>query len=109
LPITNTTGPIKGCEDADLCIVIFKETKSSTWGWGPGSDDMGKKSLNLPLLWRKPQKAQVQNFPILLIKNRRLSASLECLKNSLAQSADMLRLEMSWTIHWLLWSLKGEW
>jgi len=34
-------------------------------GWGPGSNEVGQKSLNLALLWRHPQKSsnpKLSNF-----------------------------------------------
>jgi len=42
-----------------------KETKIAPWGWVPGPDDCGSiDSINLPLLWRHPQKTQIQNFAL---------------------------------------------
>jgi len=93
LQITNTRKPIKGSKDADFHLVfVWKKLKAPSCGWGQGPDDASHKSLYLPLMWCHPPKAQIQNFPIFLIENTRLSASADSFNSSLAQSTAKLRL-----------------
>ena len=59
------------------------------WGWSPESDDETQKSLNLPLIWRYPQKTQIQKFLIFLVETR-ISECFESVNSSLFQSAGVL-------------------
>jgi len=52
LQITNASGS----RDADFRLFFLKNHKIAAWGWGPGSNDVNQKNLNLPLMWRHPQK-----------------------------------------------------
>jgi len=104
---TNARKLTNGSKDADFRPVVFiwkKKQNIVLWGWGPGPDECeSNKSLNLPLLWRYPQKNQVQNIPIyFLIETRILPASLEGLKSSLALSVTgKLRLDKVKAHLWL--------
>jgi len=61
---TNTRKPIKGSGEVDFRLVWFKRKKKAlllrVGAQGPMTS---YKKLNLPQLWRHPQKTQIQNFP----------------------------------------------
>jgi len=46
LQITNASGS----RDADFRLFFLKNHKIAAWGWGPGSNDVNQKNLNLPLM-----------------------------------------------------------
>ena len=62
--------------------------KIASLGWGLGPVDMGQKCLNLPQLWRHPQKISKPKFPNFLNRNyktfrnfrgfEQLSSSIRC-------------------------------
>jgi len=68
LQATNDRKLIKDCKDAGFRLVfLFKKKRkapSSGWDWRP--DQMGQNDLNLPPLWRNPQKTQSQNLSTFL-------------------------------------------
>jgi len=66
------------------------------------------KKTKLTLIMTSQTKRSNPKLPnVFLLETRRLSASLEGLNSSLAQSADELWLETSWTIYRHLRSLKS--
>ena len=76
--------------------------------WKP--DDVIQKTLDLPKLWRHPQKLKSNTSQFKKMKTKRLSAPLECCYGSLAQSPGELwwckraqTLQKSWcSVHKLL-------
>jgi len=67
--------PIKGSKDVDVRLVSFTEARNCPLGLGPSG--VWQKCLNLPLLWRQPQKIQIKNCTCFLIETMRLSTSLK--------------------------------
>jgi len=95
VPTTNIRRPIDGSKDADFRLVFSsKRNKKLPLGVGAqGPMTWEKNNMNLPLLWRNPQKNSNLNLSnFILIETTRLSASFEDLNSSLAQSAGNLWL-----------------
>ena len=88
---TNTRRPVKGSKVAD-CRLVFskKETKNCLLGLGARTRWCHPKKLNLPQLCRPPKKSSNPKPSSFLIDATRLSASVEGLNSSQAQSADEL-------------------
>jgi len=53
-----------GSKNEDFRPIFFKgKHKVPSCDWGSGPDEVGQKDLNLPLLWRNPQKYSSPKLP----------------------------------------------
>ena len=83
----NTRKLFKGSKEWDFSLVCTKNVSEILvlCGWDPGPDNLGQKCLNIPHLWRHPQKTQILK-KIFSLQTTRLTESFQSLNSSLSQS-----------------------